>query len=440
MQRQRKAIGGSGKDRRKAETEEGYKMVIVCGRYTEDTEQLLETTKNIGLDTEILIWNYDGFLPEGVRSPWEYVVSAQCRTKREEKKLFYAFLRIPDCWEVRAEGINGAVFDMGCKKATIYFQEPVEERNVQRVEWCMEDGRVYRTDFYNQFAQRYASEFHGMDNMTESRVFYSDRNEEIIVEWSQNEVVQILENGKQKVCFHSYGQFLEYFIRESGLGPKRALFIQKEEDFELLKLSEDREWEFILFSDQTLLDRYIGMGGKNGYEFCAVPETYSPHVIRREALILTASDQLEGIDYLIDHLEDIQFHIAANTQVSDKIRNLAERKNVKIYPQVHPNVLERLWETCDLYLDINYYREIQHAVRRALWHHLLLMGFEETVHNRKLFAEELIFSRAEPEKMIQRIKWLICDSEASQIILEKQRKKAYGMWENIQNRLKQTEV
>ena len=415
-------------------------MVIVCSRYTEDTEQLLETIKNTGLNMEVLVWKDDGFLPEGVQSPWESVVAAQCRTKGEKMALFYAFLPLPDCWEIRSEGINGAVFDMGCKKATVYFREPIEKRNVQRVEWEMENGWVYKTDYYDQYARKYISEFSGVDAGTESRVFYSDRNEEIIVERPQNEVVQILEHGKQKACFHSYGQFLEYFIRENESGPERALFIQEEEDFELLKLSEDREWEFILFSDQALLDRYIGRGGKNGYEFCAVPKTCSTDAIRGEALILTASDRLEGIDYLTGHLMDIQFHIAANTQVSDKIRKLEERKNVKIYPQVRPDVLKRLWETCDLYLDINHYREIHHAVRNALWHHLLLLGFEETVHSRKLFMEEHVFSCAEPEKMVQRIKWLTGNAEASRMIQEKQRQRAYSLWENIQERLKQTEV
>lgn len=87
-------------------------MVIVCSRYTEDTEQLLETIKNTGLNMEVLVWKDDGFLPEGVQSPWESVVAAQCRTKGEKKNLFYAFLPLPDCWEIRAEGINGAVFDL----------------------------------------------------------------------------------------------------------------------------------------------------------------------------------------------------------------------------------------------------------------------------------------------------------------------------------------
>ena len=165
-----------------------------------------------------------------------------------------------------------------------------------------------------------------------------------------------------------------------------------------LKLSEDREWEFILFSDQALLDRYIGRGGKNGYEFCAVPKTCSTDAIRGEALILTASDRLEGIDYLTGHLMDIQFHIAANTQVSDKIRKLEERKNVKIYPQVRPDVLKRLWETCDLYLDINHYREIHHAVRNALWHHLLLLGLKKLCTAGSFLWKNMCFPVRSPKK------------------------------------------
>lgn len=79
-------------------------------------------------------------------------------------------------------------------------------------------------------------------------------------------------------------------------------------------------------------------------------------------------------------------------------------------------------------------------MRNALWHHLLLLGFEETVHSRKLFMEEHVFSCAEPEKMVQRIKWLTGNAEASRMTQEKQRQRAYSLWENIQERLKQTEV
>lgn len=54
--------------------------------------------------------------------------------------------------------------------------------------------------------------------------------------------------------------------------------------------------------------------------------------------------------------------------------------------------------------------------------------------------EEHVFSCAEPEKMVQRIKWLTGNAEASRMTQEKQRQRAYSLWENIQERLKQTEV
>ena len=41
-----------------------------------------------------------------------------------------------------------------------------------------------------------------------------------------------------------------------------------------------------------------------------------------DVLILTVSDQIEQLDYLLDNLPDICFHIAAPVQFSDKIRSL----------------------------------------------------------------------------------------------------------------------
>ena len=49
-----------------------------------------------------------------------------------------------------------------------------------------------------------------------------------------------------------------------------------------------------------------------------------------DALILTVSDQIEQLEYILENLPDICFHIAAPVQFSEKIRNLEMNYNVRL--------------------------------------------------------------------------------------------------------------
>lgn len=407
-------------------------MIIFFDKYTDNTRKLQETMQCINYDVKVVVLKDDGFLPDGILSPYKHFVYGENCNIFEERELYYDFLEVPEFWEIRSNGIYGAVYDMGCKKADIYFTEPIEKRNVQRVEWCMENGWVYKIDYYNKYALKYASEFRSMEGNVESRVFYST-NQEVIVEQPQNDTVTLLENGKTRAFFTSYAEFIDYYIEETGLGKQRAAFIQDNGTLRLLDLKSEGKsmWKYVLFANNELLDKYISMGGKNGYRFYAIPEKYPINNAKGEALILTASDQLEGIEYLIHELPEVAFHIAASTQVSDKLNKLGEQVNVDIYPQISMQDLNILWDKCDFYLDINYYREIHNAIDNAHQNNLLIMGFENTLHHRELVAEESIFSREDIDKLVLVMRKLVNNAELVQGRLVKQQRKKFEIWEEL---------
>ena len=54
------------------------------------------------------------------------------------------------------------------------------------------------------------------------------------------------------------------------------------------------------------------------------------NTVRGDALILTVSDEIEQLDYLLENLPDICFHIAAPVQFSEKIRRLETNFNVRL--------------------------------------------------------------------------------------------------------------
>lgn len=236
-------------------------MIIVFNKHTDAIKKLQESEQY--RNAKLASVNGDGFLPKGVLSPYDYYRSKQDGGIFQEKGLFYDFLEVPEFWEIRFAGVQAAVYDMGCKKADIYFTEPLEKNNVRRVEWCMEDGWVYRIDHYNQYALKYASEFRDMDQNVESKVYYSARNQEVIVEQPGNDAVTLLQDGRMRAFFTSYTEFIAYFLREIAPEEQYVFFAQAEEDFRFLDRQPDGKgmWEKVLFSDGGLLEQYRGMGG-----------------------------------------------------------------------------------------------------------------------------------------------------------------------------------
>lgn len=146
-----------------------------------------------------------------------------------------------------------------------------------------------------------------------------------------------------------------------------VLFVQDEKLLDSLDIKPEKEqkWDSAWLSDDTLLDRYRSLGGKNGFRFYAIPEYYPVNEAKGEALILTRYDQVEKIEELIRELPEVTFHIGANTLMSDKLMNLEKQGNVKLYHGLSQTTLDELWEKCDFYLDINLYGEIRDAVNVA---------------------------------------------------------------------------
>lgn len=70
-------------------------------------------------------------------------------------------------------------------------------------------------------------------------------------------------------------------------------------------------------------------------------------------LTLTNSDQIPHLEYLATKHTDYQFHIAAITEMSSRLMDLGDYPNVKLYPAIKQNMVNQLYEYCDIYLDIN---------------------------------------------------------------------------------------
>ena len=120
-----------------------------------------------------------------------------------------------------------------------------------------------------------------------------------------------------------------------------------------------------------------------------------------DALILTVSDQIEELDYLLENLPNICFHIAAPVQFSDKIRRLETKHNVRLLTVTNEQERNFLVNMCDILLDINHFQEVDSIVSKFVQAGKMVLAFDNTVHGNQ--GQE-VFSSSNPDKLISRVR------------------------------------
>lgn len=118
--------------------------------------------------------------------------------------------------------------------------------------------------------------------------------------------------------------------------------------------------------------------------------------VGKNMLIVTASDEIELLDDLVNEMPDYHFHIAAPTLMSESLMGLGKLDNVTVYPASHAGAINDLLMKSDFYLDINYYDEVQNVVSKAIRAGLPILAFDKTAHHREwMCSDNLLESKVE---------------------------------------------
>ena len=125
------------------------------------------------------------------------------------------------------------------------------------------------------------------------------------------------------------------------------------------------------------------------------------NTVRGDALILTVSDQIEQLEYILENLPDICFHIAAPVQFSEKIRVLESKYNVRLVTVTTDQQIDFLVNMCDFLLDINHFQEVDAIVSRFVQAEKPVFAFDNTVHGNQ--GQE-VFLSSTPDKLVFRVR------------------------------------
>ena len=152
----------------------------------------------------------------------------------------------------------------------------------------------------------------------------------------------------------------------------------------------DLWWEFHDLEWTQILQHHVG-------EF----ELISPLDKEFSCLTLTNSQDLEGIEELVTALPDVVFHIAAWTDMGEKLKRLAVYDNVRLHPQIVPPVLDKLKKLTNLYLDINHGSADENFLKSLQEQEKTLVAFQSTHHGN---LGQIIFENGKVSFMIDAIK------------------------------------
>ena len=326
-------------------------MVKIC--FSQDENEMRSLLSERDALEPVVVFKDDGFLPNGMLSPYRYYVDGGVFTQREETPLLANFITVPDLWEIRMNYSHGEIWDEGIQKGKIEFAAPIEEHNAGSVIWYTPAGRICKKDYYDKFGKHYFSELCGEDETVNVRIYLSENKPAVMVQ-PKFDMYTLLREGKEERIFYSTREFYHYFMEEA---------FPVETDSKSDSLSKD-------------------------------------------ILILTNSDRLECISVLVEKLKEFHFHIGAKTLMSEKLHRLTDYGNVSLYEGISETDRNKLLSICDYYFDINDGGEICDAVYEACRHGLLNFGFDNTIHDGNYLLAECRFPVEEVEKMISMIETL----------------------------------
>ncbi|KAA9234412.1 MULTISPECIES: accessory Sec system glycosylation chaperone GtfB [Aerococcus] len=427
-------------------------MINLFDAYNEASRDLDQSLKQAGYQWPTIVLKDEGFLPEDVKSPYQFFMGEE---DESHKALYFNELPLASLWEISGDNSKAQVKDLGQLKAQIYYAEPKEKRLINKVDWLDEQGRVAFVDLYNQFGRHFSRIAFDTAGGMSMQTYYDTEGREVIVHNLVTAAVSLTYQGKY-YFFKDLIDFFCFYLKVSDLDLSGLLMNSLALPF-LVSHRLDVAGEDILFWQEPISDEipgnmqliFSGGTGRANRVITDSEETYDrlhrlmteqgteriddkldhlgyiypllqPDRQANEALVLTNTDQVEALEYLVKILPEWQFHVGAITEMSDKLMNLDSYANLHLYPNISKDRVASLFKTCNCYLDINHSIEIHNAIRQAFNHSQIIFGFNETLHQPRYTAPSHRFSAANPVALVGRMQTLAQDQEERDQALESQ--------------------
>ena len=346
-------------------------MLIIAQEPSQATEKLRRLLDSFGIQSRVFYTNFETDIDKDTIS----LASSFIYSSEEDyqgKPLFFNNLSVPLYWELWTLGITTYIFDGQDRRASVIFRDNIKERTVKQVQWFGQGEKVLAIDDYNRYGWR-----------TKQRLL-DDQGQGIM---------DIYFNRNQEEALLHYIQ--DGYLIDQGFEGRDRIFSGKEEltkavltqilksDERLVYCSDSHDGlEFIQSQvNHVLITNYYPQEERrSGMIYLAGAKQEGSQTFVPQAMVMTASENIEGLADLVDAFPDIDFHIGAQTSMGPKLTCLEDKGNVHLYPGIRQEKYQELLRKCFIYLDLNYGNEVSDATLDAIENGQLLYGLESTVH------------------------------------------------------------
>lgn len=364
-------------------------MINLFQTYNKDAWDIHYTQLRQGKDYPTIVIEDDGFLPSDVTSIYHFLGYNTC----DYNPLHLNDLTLPIAYEVEREGVDFFIMSNDMVVGKVILQGEPIERIVKEVWWLDSKGYPYKKDYYNQYGYCFKTETYVKDLGLVSTSYYSVSGEVLLDENHlvgsilynnqiylnklslYNKCLAELGYSKEPITFNHLGTPLEIVL--SSLESGHELIFQEEVSVK----SIPENLQYVIHNSDKIS---ISVTNRSTYSIlenmCKVQfmmllvPSKSDLGSFKDVLITTQTDQLTSIEDFVEQLPELEFHIAAPTQMSSKLFDLNKYSNVHLYPNISNNNLDDLFNQCGVFLDIAMSPTVFDANRRALENSLLRVG------------------------------------------------------------------
>lgn len=410
--------------------DQAAEITLLFDDFSTESRNLYESFHNAGISVAAAVVEDDGFLPEGVHSVYGYFCEDEKREKAAHPKYFNQ-IQVPEYWQIESTNASGKVVDKTKERARIFYTKPTNHRLVKIVDWLDDRGVVRLSEHYNKYGEIFCRTIFNKRGQKILRKFYSPQGQERVMENFVTGGCIVKWQGKDRIL-RSRTELICFFFECAGLEHTKVCFNSLSYPFFASQILPPNGKQDILFWNEPVGDsipgnmqiilnhqaartgmiyvqrklsyeRLIQLGASKdmvkelGYIYSFIRENRH----RREILVCTNSERVAKLNELAQLMPDMNFHVAALTEMSAKLMAAGMHENVFLYPNVKNKVLDHLFEKCDIYLDINYEGEIVDAVHRAFLNNQLIFAFAETRHSLYYTALTNVFPEKEYKELAQ---------------------------------------
>ena len=410
-------------------------MLNVFDTYSRESQDLLHSMQESGFTHPTVVLEPNGFLPDGVESPFLYFLG---QPKGEKRGRYFNEVPVPDFWEISGDNSSGKVNYYGQEKARIAYHAASYKRIVESVEWLDDKGQVVMIERYNQYGRKIAITTCDAQGHPLVTTYFEGDTERLTENHQTGDLILTLEHQPMRIFKNRLDYFvfyLEYrgfnldglvyntlatsFSLSLQLGNKgikgRDVLVWQEPlhdslpgNMQLILKSPEIRTKKILVPQNATYHRALQLSSQDQHaSFGPLGYLYDFKVkddIRKDTFVLTNSDQIEALTYLVESLPDVTFRVAALTEMSASLLSMVRYPNVVLYQNISQERIQELLKISSIYLDINHYAEVQGIVRKAFEHQQVILAFSHTVHDRTYLAQANIFEQGKEADLVARIK------------------------------------